>query len=173
MVERSNLVQNVQVHASPCLKILFCMHFIALASKSKSRKCTAYVRESCEENKNNPVPRVVLNKSQEQSSFGTRHSRAMMGGCLLAPLLLFSFLFLPSFSFLSPPLLSLRCVFKNSDLGKDAPGRQSYGWYGRHLGSIRGLGTRMKHLCCNQKRQNRSPGEVKTQNQQNLLNLQN
>ena len=130
------------------------MHFVALASTSKAKKCPAYVGNSCEANKND----------KEQSSFGTRYTRAMMGGCLLAPLLPFSFLFLPPFFFfsLSSPILS-PFLFPKTSLGKHAPGRQPCGWYGGHLGSICGPWTRVKHPYCAQKPQNRSPGEAKTQ----------
>jgi hypothetical protein len=84
---------------------------------------------------------------------------------LLAPLLPFSFLFLPSFSFLfslsSPPLTVF--FFPKTDLGKDVPGRWRCGWYRGHLGSTCGLWARVKHPYCAQKPRNWSPGEAKTQ----------
>jgi hypothetical protein len=48
-------------------------------------------------------------------------------------------------------------------LGERAPGKPPHGWYGGHLCSICGLWTRVKHLYCAQKLQNRSSGEAKTQ----------
>ena len=63
-------------------------------------------------------------------------------------------------SLLSPPLSVL---FSKTDLGKRSPGKQPRGWYGGHLGSICGLWTNVKHLCCAQKPPNRSSGEAKTQ----------
>ena len=79
---------------------------------------------------------------------------------LSIPSFFFSFLLSFCFLFLLPS--SLRFVFK-TELGKDAPGWQSCRWHGGYLGSIRGLWTRVKHLHCAQKPQNRSAGEGKTQ----------
>jgi hypothetical protein len=54
-------------------------------------------------------------------------------------------------------------LFPKTDLGKRAPGKKPYEWYGGHLGSICGLWARVKHFYCAQKPRNRSSGEAKTQ----------
>jgi hypothetical protein len=64
VVERSNLVQNSKLTHLLALKCIL-YAFVTLASKSKSKKCPAYVGESCEENKNDPIPRVALSQRAE------------------------------------------------------------------------------------------------------------
>ena len=137
------------------------MHFVALASTSKAKKCPAYVGNSCEANKNDPIPRVALSQRAELfwHALHSGHDGGLFAGAA-SPFLLS----LPSFFFfsLSPPILS-PFLFPKTSLGKHAPGRQPCGWYGGHLGSICGLWTRVKHPYCAQKPQNRSFGEAKTQ----------
>ena len=137
------------------------MHFVALASTSKAKKCPAYVGNSCEANKNDPIPRVALSQRAELfwHALHSGHDGGLFAGAA-SPFLLS----LPSFFFfsLSPPILS-PFLFPKTSLGKHAPGRQPCGWYRGHLGSICGLWTRVKHPYRAQKPQNRSFGEAKTQ----------
>ena len=124
------------------------MHFATLASKSKSKKCPAYEGESCEANKNDPAPRVALfwqtlHSGYDRALFAGAASRFVFSLPSLLPY--FLLYFLASFSFFSLPLSSFSFLFSKTDSGKDVPGRQSYGWYGGHLGPIRGLRTRVKH----------------------------
>ena len=142
VVERSNLVQNGQIQPSSCLKTAFVcilLHLRAWGTMGGKQKCPTYVGESCEENKNDPIPRVAL--SQRAELFWHALHSGHDGGavCWLAHLFAFSSLFL--FFSLSPLLLSPFC-FQKTDLGKDALGKESQGWYGWRLGSICGLWTR-------------------------------
>ena len=168
MVERSNLFRNVNVHVqiqtSSCLlaskiKIHFaCMHFVALTSKSKSKKkCFAYV------NKNDPVP---LSQGAElfwRATLGSWRGAIFAGAASLFLLSLLSFL--NSFSFLSlPPPFSQFCFQKPiwERTRRTAVMRMVRGG---HLGSLRGLWARVRHFDCAQKQQNRSPGEAKAKMQ--------
>ena len=104
------------------------MHFVALASTSKAKKCPAYVGNSCEANKNDPIPRVALSQRAELfwHALHSGHDGGLFAGAA-SPFLLS----LPSFFFfsLSPPILS-PFLFPKTSLGKHAPGRQPCGWYG-------------------------------------------
>ena len=161
MVERSNLVLNGQIHAASRLKRHFVCILLHLRARAKPKKCPAYVGNSCEANKNDPIPRVALSQRAELfwHALHSGHDGGLFAGAA-SPFLLS----LPSFFFfsLSPPILS-PFLFPKTSLGKHAPGRQPCGWYGGHLGSICGLWTRVKHPYCAQKPQNRSFGEAKTQ----------
>jgi hypothetical protein len=109
----SNLVQNEQTLPSPAVKQLLCA-FCCTCKQGEQQKYLAYVRESCEENKET-IAFLVWRFDKEQTSFGfgTRYTQAMMGGCLLAPLLAFSSLPPSFFLFsLSPLLLSPFCFQK-------------------------------------------------------------
>ena len=164
MVERSNLVQNGQIHEASCLKMHFVCILLYFASTSKNKKCPVYVGESCEANKNGPVPSVALSQRAELSwhALNSGHDGGLFADAVSSFLLSLPFFF---FFSLSPPLLSPFLFSKTDlDLGKHAPGRQPCGWYGGLLGLICGLWARVKHSCCAQKPQNRSPGEAKTQN---------
>ena len=54
VVERLDLVQNGQIQPSSCLKTAFECILLHLRAGKKSKKCPAYVGDSCEENKNDP-----------------------------------------------------------------------------------------------------------------------
>ena len=65
MGERSNLVQNGQIHAASCLKMHFVCILLHLRARAKAKKFLTYVGESCEANKNDPAPRVALSQRAE------------------------------------------------------------------------------------------------------------
>ena len=83
------------------------MHFVALASTSKAKKCPAYVGNSCEANKNDPVPRVALSQRAELfwHALHSGHDGGLFAGAaspfLLSP---FSSFLLFLFSLSSHPL---------------------------------------------------------------------
>ena len=63
-----------------------CMHFVALRAKIKNALPTYEDRKN--KKKNDPAPRVAFTCSQKNRALLARaNSRAMMGRCLLAPLL--------------------------------------------------------------------------------------
>ena len=123
---------------------------------------------------------LVWRLAKEHSSFGTRYTRTMMGRCLLAPLLPFSSLFLPSFYFLSllsllPFSLPVFVLFSKTDLGKDAPGFRIAAIAMRMVRgtSIRRLWARAKHPYCARSLKTSLLARPKRKNEQNPLYLRN
>ena len=107
--------------------------------------------------------------ANEQSSYARAalSTRAIQEGCLLEPLLSSPFLLsLPFLLFLfslSSLLLSPFCFQKPIWESVRQESSHTDGVEGAHLGSICGLWTHVKHLCCAQKPPNRSSGEANTQ----------
>ena len=93
------------------------MHFVALASTSKAKKCPAYVGNSCEANKNDPIPRVALSQRAELfwHALHSGHDGGLFAGAA-SPFLLS----LPSFFFfsLSPPSHPLSVFVSKKQFGK-------------------------------------------------------
>ena len=93
------------------------MHFVALASTSKAKKCPAYVGKSCEANKNDPIPRVALSQRAELfwHALHSGHDGGLFAGAS-SPFLLS----LPSFFFfsLSPPIAPLSVFVSKNQFGK-------------------------------------------------------
>ena len=95
----------------PALKHSLCIHFVFcsvcdFASKGGKQKMTRLRRrmKNRSKKKKKTIWFLVCRLAKEQRSFGTRYTRAMLGGCLLAPLLAFSSL-PPYFLFFSLSLL--------------------------------------------------------------------
>jgi hypothetical protein len=109
----------------PCILL----HFLASGRK---QKCPAYLGESCEENKNDLIPRVAL--SQRAKLFWHALHSEHDGGLFSSAASRFLLSLFPSFFFfsLSPLLLSPFC-FKKTDYEKGAPGREPGGWYGKNI----------------------------------------
>ena len=64
-VERPNLVQKGKIPPSSCCKIAFACILLHLQAGKKAKtmpRLLEYVRESCEENINDPGPRAALSK---------------------------------------------------------------------------------------------------------------
>ena len=89
------------------------MNFAALASR-RGEGCTIYVGESCEENKNDPIPCVALSQKAElfRHTLHSDHDGELFAGAA------FRFFSLsPSFFFFFL-LSSSLCVFQNSIWGR-------------------------------------------------------
>ena len=91
------------------------MHFVALASTSEAKKCPAYVGNSCEANKNDPIPRVALSQRAELfwHALHSGHDGGLFAGAA-SPFLLS----LPSFFFFSLSSHPLSVFVSKNQFGK-------------------------------------------------------